>query len=148
MIDRACTLIDRFWWKAAAACLGLAAVVAVIAFASQSTERDPDQVRNVLRDFVTAAGDRDGEAACDLLTENGRRAVMGVVPGTTCEQYARSFGFDVAGLGGVYPRLGLDLPDRVVVDGTNTNGPDGKPIGRQVAFVRTPDGFRIDGLSR
>lgn len=148
MVDRVSTLIDRFWWKAAAACLGVAAVVAAIAFATQSIERDPDQVNNVLRDFVTAAGDRDGKAACDLLTENGRRAAAAVVPGTTCESYARSFGFDVVGLGGAFAHLPLELPDRLVLNGANTTGPDGKPIGRKVAFVRTQDGFRIDGLSR
>lgn len=148
MFGRAATLVDRYWWKAAAGLGGLAAVIAVIALASQPTERDPDQIRNVLRDFVIAAGDRDGVAACRLLTPTGRAAVAQIVPGTDCETYARSFGFDVAGLGGVTPNLGLDLPDRVVLDGSNTVGPDGKPIGRKVAFVRTGDGFRIEGLAR
>lgn len=148
MADRLTALVDRYWWKVAAGLAGLAALIAVIALAAQPTERDPDQIRNVLRDFVTAAGDRDGDAACRLLTPSGRAAVAQIVPGTDCETYARSFGFDVAGLGGVTPNIGLDLPDRVVLDGSNTVGPDGRPIGRKVAFVRTKDGFRIEGLAR
>lgn len=148
LLDRAAAVVDRFWKLAAAGCLGLAALVAVIAFASQPTERDGDQVRNVLRDFVTAAGDRDGDTACRLLSPAGRQAVTAVVPGVTCQTYARSFGFDVAGLGSVQVNLPENLPDRVVIDASNTVGPDGQPVQRRVAMSRTGDGYRIDALTR
>src|ERR1700712_5341787 len=107
MLDRVVTLVDRFWALAAGGLLALALVVAGVAYASQPSERDGDQVRNVLRDFVTAAGDRDGDPACRLLTATGRAAVLAVVPGVTCQTYARSFGFDVAGLGS----LTVNLPE-------------------------------------
>jgi hypothetical protein len=148
MLDRAVTAVNRFWKLAAAGCLALAVLIAAVALIAQPSERDGDQVRNVLRDFVTAAGDRDGDAACRLLSEAGRRAVTAVVPGTTCESYARSFGFDVAGLGSVQVNLPEDLPDHVVIDGTNTIGPDGQPVQRRVALSRTSDGYRIDALAR
>ena len=147
-LDGLSGVVDRFWLKATAALLGLAAVIALVAVITQPGERDGDQVRNVLRDFVTAAGDRDGDAACKLLTPNLRSAVVAIVPGTTCESYARSFGFDVAGLGAVSVNVPADLPDKVVLDGSNTLGPDGKPIGRGVTLVHTDDGYRIDQLTR
>lgn len=148
MLDRAVLLIDRFWLRAVAGCLALAALVAVIAYATQPGERDFDQVSDVLTDFVTAAGDRNGDRACELLTPLGRQAATAAVPGVSCPDYARSFGFDVAGLGSVTLALPRDLPDRVVLDQTNMTGADGKPVQRRVAMVRTPDGFRIEGLTR
>lgn len=146
MLDRACTLIDRYWAKATAACLALALVVVVVAYATQPAQRDFDQVRDTLKDFVIAAGDRDGERACELLTETGRQAATAAVPGVSCPEYARSFGFDVAGLGSVKLNIPADLPDKVTLDAGNMNDAAGNPVQRRVGLVRVGDGYRIEGL--
>lgn len=148
MLDRAFALVDRLWAKVAAGCLGLAVAIGLLAYASQPTERDADSVRNTLTDFVTAAGDRDGDAACRLLTPEGRRIVTAEVPGVSCAAYARSFGFDVAGLGSVTLNLPRDLPDRILLDHTNMTDPAGKPVLRRVLMLRTGDGYRIAALAR
>lgn len=148
MLDRATALVDRFWLKVTGACLALTLLAGVIAYAAQPGERDFQQVDDVLTDFVTAAGDRNGERACELLSPIGRQAATAAVPGISCPDYARSFGFDVAGLGAVTLHLPRDLPDRIVLDRSNMTGADGQPILRRVAMTRTKDGFRIDGLAR
>ncbi|MCW3016309.1 MAG: hypothetical protein JWO02_3401 [Solirubrobacterales bacterium] len=148
MFDRLTALVDRAWPQAAIACLALALVITVVAYATQPARQDDDRVRNVLTDFVNAAADRDAGTACSLLTAKGKQAVTAAVPGTPCDVYARSFGFDVAGLGGVTLRLDRKLPDRVVLDSTNMIAPDGAPVQRRVELVRVGGDFRIDALTR
>ncbi len=148
MADRFSALVDRAWPWAAVAFAGIAVLVVIIAFATQPSRRDDDRVRYALADFVTAANDRDAETACALLTERGRREVTRPVPGVSCETYARSFGFDVAGLGGVTLLLPPDLPDRVLLNGGNIIGADGQGVRRTVELVRVGDDFRIDALGR
>jgi hypothetical protein len=148
MADRFSALVDRAWPWAAVAFAGIAVLVVVVAFATQPTRRDDDRVRYTLADFVTAANDRDAKTACDLLTARGRAQVTKPVPGVSCETYARSFGFDVAGLGGVTLLLPPDLPDKVLLNAGNIIGPDGQGVGRRVEVVRVGDDFRIDALGR
>ncbi|MCW3040072.1 MAG: hypothetical protein JWM31_1977 [Solirubrobacterales bacterium] len=148
MLDRASVFVDRFWLPVAGACLALALLVGVAAYATQPSVQDFDDVDHVLTDFVTAAGDRNGERACELLTPLGRRAATAAVPGISCPDYARSFGFDVAGLGSVTLNIPRELPDRVVLNASNMTDPAGRPVQRKVLMVRTPDGFRIEGLAR
>lgn len=148
MADRFSALVDRAWPWAALAFAALAAVVVVIAFATQPGRRDDDRVRDTLVDFVNAATNRDGDTACALLSAHGRQVTTSLVPGVTCASYARSFGFDVAGLGGVTLTLPAELPDRVVLDQSNMRGPDGQPVGRRVELVRVGDDFRIDAIGR
>lgn len=148
MPDRITTLVDRLWPRAAFAALGLAAVIVLVAYATQPSRRDADRVRDTLTDFVDAAADRNPDTACRLLTPRGREVVTAPVPGTPCHVYARSFGFDVAGLDGVDLRLDTDLPDQVVLDAGNMTGPDGEPVQRRVELVRVGDDFRIDNLAR
>ncbi len=148
MVDRLSALVDRAWPWAAVAFAGVAALVVVIAFATQPSRRDDDRVRYALADFVRAANDRDGDTACALLTARGKADVTKAVPGVSCETYARSFGFDVAGLGGVKLLLPPDLPDKVLLNAGNIIGADGQGVARRVEFVRVGDDFRIDALGR
>lgn len=148
MSDRLTALVDRAWPQLAIGLLALALVIAVAAYATQPGRQPDDQVRAVVTDFVNAAADRDADTACRLLTAAGRQAVTAPVPGTPCEVYARSFGFDVAGLGGVTLRLERKLPDRVVLDATNMTAPDGMPVKRRLELVRVDGDFRIDALTR
>ncbi|UTI66609.1 hypothetical protein NBH00_10445 [Paraconexibacter antarcticus] len=148
MLDRVFATVDRLWVRIAGGCLALALVIGAIAYASQPTERDYESVRNTLTDFVTAAGDRDGDAACKLLTPQGRQIVTAEVPGVSCETYARSFGFDVAGLGSVTLHLPADLPGQVLLDASNMTDPAGHPVQRKVLMVRTSNGYRIAAISR
>lgn len=140
-------LLDRFGARVALALVALAALIAVVAFATQPAQRDDDQVRNVLTDFVTAALNRDGDGACSHLTARAQRAVTAAVPGTTCPAYVRSFGLVVAALGAVTLHLPHDLGRVVVLDRTNITGPDGRPVQRRVVLVRGADGeYRIDAV--
>ncbi|MCW2957955.1 MAG: hypothetical protein JWP18_758 [Solirubrobacterales bacterium] len=148
MADRLTALVDRAWPWAAVAFAAVAVLVVVVAFATQPARRDDDRVRYTLADFVTAANDRDADTACGLLTPRGREAVTAAVPGVACEVYARSFGFDVAGLGGVMLLLPPDLPDKVLLNAGNIIGADGQGVGRTVELVRVGDDFRIDALGR
>jgi hypothetical protein len=148
MADRFSALVDRAWPWVAIASAALAALVVVVAFATQPGRRDDDKVRDTLTDFVDAATNRDGQAACDLLSAHGRQVSASLVPGVPCASYARSFGFDVAGLGGVTLTLPAALPDRVVLDQANMRGPDGQPVGRRVELVRVHGDFRIDAIGR
>jgi hypothetical protein len=148
MADRFSALVDRAWPWAAVAFTAVAALVVVVALATQPGRRDDDRVRYALADFVTAANDRDASTACALLTARGRREVTRPVPGVSCEVYARSFGFDVAGLGGVRLVLPPDLPDKVLLNAGNIIGADGQGVRRTVELVRVGDDFRIDALGR
>lgn len=148
MPRRLTALVDRAWPWAPIACLVAALLVVVVAYATQPGRQDDDQVRAVLTDFVNAAADRDADTACDLLTARGARTVTAPVPGVSCDVYARSFGFDVAGLGGVVLSLERDLPDRVVLDATNMRAPTGAPVKRRLELVRVDGDYRIDALTR
>jgi hypothetical protein len=148
MSDRLTALVDRAWPQVAVALLALALVITAVAYATQPGRQDDDQVRAVLTDFVNAAADRDADTACGLLTAAGKQAVTAPVPGTSCEVYARSFGFDVAGLGGATLRLDRALGDRVVLDGTNMTAPDGTPVQRRMELVRVDGDYRINSLTR
>jgi hypothetical protein len=148
MLDRAFATVDRLWVRIAGGCLALTLLVVVVSYATQPTERDFESVRNTLTDFVTAAGDRDGDAACKLLTPEGRQVVTAAVPGVSCPAYARSFGLDVAGLGSVTLDLPADLPKQVLLDESNMKDAAGQPVRRKVLMVKTGDGYRIAAISR
>ncbi len=148
MPHRLTTLVDRAWPWAPLALLSLALVIAVTAYATQPAVQDDDRVRHTFADFVDAAGNRDADTACDLLTATGRQVLTAAVPGVACETYARSFGFDVSGLGGVTLTLPRQLPDTVVLDRTNMVAADGTPVLRRVQLVRVGDDYRIASLTR
>lgn len=148
MPARLTDLVHRAWPWVPLALLAVALIVVLAAFAVQPSVQDDDRVRYTFEDFVDAAGNRDASAACALLTAQGQRALTAAVPGVSCETYARSFGFDVSGLGGVTLNLPRKLPDTVVLDRTNMVAADGTPVLRSLQLVRVGDDYRIASLTR
>ena len=146
MRERIHRLIDRAWPRAVIFPLGLAVLIVLVTLIVQPARHDDDRVRKVVADYVGAVSNRDGDAACKLLTAHAQQLITAAIPGTPCSGYIHSFGADVGGLGGARIHLSRNLPDKVHLDAPNMSSPNGQPVNRFVDLIRSGGGYLIDSI--
>ena len=134
--------MDRTWPRLPIGLAGVAVLVFLISLATAPGKPDPERVADVVQDLGNAAGNRDGEEVCALLTDRYRTEVERRIPGIGCAEHVRSFGIGTPGdqlrdTPKEAPRLDGDRAS-VLLPG----------IGIRADLVRAGDGWRVDALAK